>query len=237
MLPFNIAGALRLALDKAKRTFPNMIMSLYEVRVEQTLAAAQNSYNFNMKDPGSQPADGTINFRLNDNDAFIPVAASLCLKKFTTANPGYFPEFTYPDGSYFTTSGQADALECVYNGLLSFQTGSTVRIDGIGTNLFRYAANSQYKLQTTSVPVTPFTTPNYSPGRVMPEYGPDYETRGFLDLMNYPIIDGSKQNIWKLSLGAGALTNVGADVNVSLLQVGVLVKGGGSSAKEWAWLD
>lgn len=239
MFPFNIQASLRQALEKARVKFPGMIMSLNQIRIEQTLAAAQNNYNFIMKDPGSQPADGSIQIRLNDNDAFVSVAAALCVRKFTTANPGYFPLMTYPDPSYFTggSNTQSDALECVYGGSLAFKTASTVRIDSIGTSVFRYAPNSQYKVPTSNVPVTPFTTPNYSPGRVWPEYGPNYEAKGFVDLVNYPIIDGSEQNVWSLQLGTGALTNVGTDVNVCLLQMGILIKGAGASAKRWQWLD
>jgi len=233
MLPTNVQSALRLALQKAQAKFPDMIMSLSVLRMETAIASTQNNYNFILKDPGQQPADGTIQYRLNDNDAFITVAVALNLKKFTTASPGEFPLFTHPDRSYFTTAGQAAALESVYNGSLQFKTASTVRIDSIATNAMRFAPNSQYKLNTSNVPVTPFTTPNYSPGIVNAEYGPTWEERGFVDIVNYPIIDGSEQNLWTLTLGTATLTAVGTDVNLTLFNAGILIKGGGASAKRW----
>ena len=236
----NISASLREAVLKARQNFGNAICSLNVLRIEQTISSVQNNYNFVMKDPGSVPADGSIQIRLNDNDGFIAVASALNLKKFTTASPGSFPLFTFPDPSYFVggTNTQADALESVYNGALTFKTASTVRIDSISTNVMRYAPDNQYKTPTSSAPVTPFTTPNYSPGRVMPSYGPDWERRGFVDLENYPVIDGSEQNVWNLQLGTATLTNVGTDVNMVLLIAGVLIKGAGASAKRWGdWLN
>lgn len=233
MLPTNIQSALRLALQKAQAKFPDMIMSIGTLRMETAIASTQNNYNFILKDPGQQPADGTIQQRLNDNDAFICVAVALNLKKFTTASPGEFPLFTMPDRSYFTAAGQAAALESVYNGSIQFKTASTVRIDGISTSTMRYAPNSQYKLANPGTPVTPFGLQSYSPGIVNAEYGPTWEKRGYVDIVNYPIIDGSEQNLWTLTLGTATLTAVGTDVNLTLFNAGILIKGGGASAKRW----
>lgn len=239
MLPSNLQAAARLALLRAKAQFgSSFIYSISALRMEQAISAAQNNYNFQVKDPGTVSADGTIQFRLNDNDAFIPVGIALGLKKFTTTSPGSYPIYTFPDPGYFSTASQAGALESVYNGTLLFKTGSTVRIDNIPTNLLRYAPENQYKVKPTGTAATSvvveYTIANDAP----PSFGPSLEEKGFLDLANYPILNGSEQNLWTLQLGLATTTAVGTDVNLVLQNYGILIKGAAAAAQKWnGWLQ
>src|SRR5690606_27266716 len=108
-------------------------------------------------------------------------------------------------------------LECLYQGKLSFKTGSIDRIEGLLTHHMKYVpSNGLVKLAAPQV------------GDEYPQYGATSEERGYHDLQPNIVIDGSKDNEFSLTLGQGVVTLIdgsvdGAGAAVTTRNVAVLL--------------
>lgn len=220
----------------------NFIITESSLRVEQVLASNQNQYGFDLYE-GSSTVDRPLEIKLNRNDLYFATHIALGLAKYDPSTSpkryGNYPIFTHPDTNYFNGTGgsalaEYQALETVYEGRLTFTTGSVTRFGPMASSNLKYIPN---RALLEGVAASTNTS------LVYPEFGPSLEGRGFRRLTPNLVIDGQETNIFTLSLGAGDITNIagetneaGASVdtrNVVILQVyGFRAIGAGKAAKE-----
>lgn len=97
-----------------------------------------------------------MDVQLSDNDAFVVTGIGLGLMKVAKTSgveqPGTFDVIHYPDPVRFQTSGEAAALENVYNALFDLKIENGSLIDNFPTGKFRMAPNQQQT--ATIVPET-----------------------------------------------------------------------------------
>lgn len=226
---------LRGAFDRASEIFPNFAISRQVLRMEQNLANNKSEYQFQLKQ-GNASTDPPLSVLLNDADAFVLVAMSIGIKKQDlTKNPQQIANFTvynYVNSLIFTgvPTGQAteaSSLECIYNGKLSFKTGSLERIRATDTREYKQAPD----IQTATI----------SPFGGFGDYG-----RAWVEQQPTLLIDGSQNNVFSLQLGAGDYTGIAGNytaagattntaLNVLVLEcLGLVIQNGAEQAKRFA---
>lgn len=226
---------LRGAFDRASEIFPNFAISRQVLRMEQSLANNKSEYQFQLKQ-GNASTDPPLSVLLNDSDAFVLVAMSIGIKKQDlTKSPqqiGNFTVYNYVNRAIFTgvPAGQAteaDSLECIYNGKLSFKTGSLERIRSTDTREYKQAPD----IQTATI----------SPFGGFGDYG-----RAWVEQQPTLLIDGSQNNVFSLQLGAGDYTGIAGNytsggattntaLNVLVLEcLGLVIQNGAEQAKRFA---
>lgn len=226
---------LRGAFDRASEIFPNFAISRQVLRMEQNLANNKSEYQFQLKQ-GNASTDPPLSVLLNDADAFVLVAMSIGIKKQDlTKNPQQIANFTvynYVNNLVFTgvPTGQATeaaSLECIYNGKLSFKTGSLERIRATDTREYKQAPD----IQTATI----------SPFGGFGDYG-----RAWVEQQPTLLIDGSQNNVFSLQLGAGDYTGIAGNytaagattntaLNVLVLEcLGLVIQNGAEQAKRFA---
>lgn len=137
------------ARKKVQSLSPELFPQSSYLRIDQTLTDGVGSYAFDpMRQNGQK---GTYGQLLNRNDLFLTYGVGLFLNYQLTANPG---------ASVLATSlsdlvakakvmGSTDTIpvdvQCIYNGALRLQTGTTVTFEALETSIFNVshqAANS-----------------------------------------------------------------------------------------------
>lgn len=225
---------LRATTVRAQSVFPKFVISRQVIRMEQSLAANKSEYKFQMKQ-GNNSVDPPLSVLLNDSDAFVLCAISLGIKKQdTTQSPawyGNYKVYNYVNALVFTGvpaahATEAQSLQCLYNGKLSFKTGSLERIRPTDTREFEQAPD----IQTTTI----------SPFGSFGDFG-----RAYVEQQPPSLIDGSQNNEFTLQLGAGdyfgitgVYTSGGAATNTALNVVvleclGLIIQNGAESAKRY----
>lgn len=226
---------LRATTERVSREFPKFVISRQVLRMEQLLSSNSGTYRFQMKQ-GNNSTDPPLSNLLNDSDAFVLCGLSLGIKKQdTTQTPpwyGTYKVYNYVNAAIFTGvpaahATEAAALQCIYNGKLSFRTGSLERIRPTDTREFEQAPD----IQTATI----------SPFGSFGDFG-----RAYVEQQPTFLIDGSQNNEFTLQLGAGdyfgitglytaagAATNTAANV-VVLEALGLIIQNGAESAKRFA---
>lgn len=226
---------LRGAYDRASNLFPDFVISRQVLRMEQSLANNKSAYSFQLKQ-GNASTDPPLSVLLNDSDAFVLCALAIGIKKQdTTKSPqqvGNFTVYNYVNTAVFTgvPAGQATeaaSLECIYNGKLSFRTGSLERIRPTDTREYKQAPD----IQTATI----------SPFGGFGDFG-----RAWVEQQPTLLIDGSQNNEFTLQLGAGDYTGIsgvytsgGAATNTALNVLvleclGLVIQNGAQAAKRFA---
>jgi len=180
-----------------------LILNPATLRLEAVLTASQNQYTFELRSSGN--SDGALERKLNQNDLFFMTDLALCIRQQDTSTTpeqqGNFPLFTYPDVENFpgVTAGvtEAESLETIYNGELSFYTKPVERISKLITNHFRYVPEKQVVPAPSGTTLIGQTVANLA------GYGPGFEERGFMRVNPNLILDGYDSNEITLTLGAG----------------------------------
>jgi len=229
---------LRSAFERAQAQFPKFVISRQVLRVEEPLAPNSSNYSFQLKQ-GNSSTDGPLENLLNDSDAFILLAVAIGIKKQdTTLTPpwyGNYQVFNYPPQAVFNGAPAARATEwqallTIWNGKLSFKTGSLERIKPSDTNeyLFAPAAADQAATVISS----------------RGQFG--YNSHGWVEQQGQLVLDGSQNNQFNLTLGSGDIlaidglyTSGGAATNtaknvVVLSCLGLNIANGAQSAKRFA---
>jgi hypothetical protein len=238
---------LRAAFDRARAKFPNFIVQRQELRIENLLQPNQNQYQFQLKQ-GNSTSDGPVNILLNDEDAFVLVATMLYVKKQnTTAVPNQYANsqpFTYPEPQVFvgTPAGQAQewqALFTIWNGRLSFKTGSLERIKPMDTLSHLYVPAAQV------IPADDGTLLTLANNTLAEFNGPNIENFAWVEQQPTLLVDGKQNNVFTLQLGSGDTTAIdgsyAADGDqdavprnvVGLRCLGLLIQNGASEAKRY----
>lgn len=205
----NINQLLRGAFERSRDKFPNFIIQRMEFRLELPLRTNQNSYSFTLKQ-GSATSDGPNSVLLNDQDAFVLLATRLYAMK---QNPSTTPvqynnsqRFTYPEPQVFVgaPAGQAteyQSLWTLWNGQLSFKTGSLERIKPIDTYSHLYIPQAQVIPNDDNF--NPLTAPSLAEFN-----GPNSQMFGYVEHQPTILLDGSQNNIFTVTLGSGDISGI-----------------------------
>lgn len=229
---------LRSAYDRAKLVFPEFVISRQVLRVEEPLANNKTNYSFQLKQ-GNSSTDGPLENLLNDSDAFVVCAVAIGIKKQdTTLTPpwyGNYQVYNYPPQATFVGAPASRAVEwqallTIWNGKLSFRTGSLERMKPTDTNEYLFAPPGADQAATV-----------ISNRR---QFGP--ETQGWVEQQPFLLLDGAQNNQFNLELGGGdilaidgAYTSGGAATatsrNILVLSVlGLNIANGAEAAKRFA---
>ena len=190
----------------------NPIITQTALRMHANLSANATQVNFNIKkgtdtdDPGER--------RLAQDNIFFLTHIGLAIQKYWVSGAslidgGNYPLYTYPDPNYFTgaaagnEASEADALNTVFDGMLTFNSAGVDRLKEILTSYFKYVPDSQYlKL------VAPQTADEHA------QYGPSLGERGLVEIHGNQIIMGNLENKATLVLGAGSKAIINGSATV-----------------------
>lgn len=225
---------LRGAVERTQALFPKFVISRQVLRMEQSLASNKSEYKFQMKQ-GNNSVDPPLSVLLNDSDAFVLCGISIGIKKQDTSKTpqwiGNYTVYNYVNSAIFVgvPAGQAteaQSLECIYNGKLSFRTGSLERIRPTDTREYKMAPD----IQTATI----------SPFGGFGDFG-----RAYVEQQPTLLVDGSQNNEFTLQLGAGDYTGISGvytsggaatatALNVVVLEcLGLIVQNGAQAAKRF----
>ena len=229
---------LRDTFERVKQQFPKFVVSRQVLRVEELLQPQKSSYDFQLKQ-GNTSTDGPLENLLNDSDAFVMTHIAIGIKKQdTTLSPpwlGNYQVYNYPPQAVFVGAPASSAVEwqallCIWNGKLTFRTGSLERIKATDTNEYLFAPAGADQAATV-----------ISSRRAFGD-----QSQGWVEQQATLLLDGSQNNQFTLQLGAGNITAIdgswtsgGAQTatsrNVVVLSVlGLNIANGAEAAKRFA---
>jgi len=162
------------------------------VIVSQPLTTSANSIDF---DPWKSPSglNNPDEVKLDKNSWLYTTGIGLWVAQYNPTTGDYnYPLFSYVDTNYFVKAGEALALGKVYKGLLSFNSGSSNRLQDLSTTKFLHAPQTQTFVPTAGVAVNPMFNNATAVAEIQP----------------HQVIDGSGDNTFTLKLGAGVITNI-----------------------------
>lgn len=250
---------LRSTFERVQPKFQNFMMQTGVLRREIPLASTQNTYKISLKSgEGNDPngASGGEVF-LDQNDAFVLCALAIGIKKqdtsLATKRYGNYQVYTYPDPQTFvgapaSNAEEWEALLTIWNGTLSFRTNTLQRIKAISSEIFLYVPPTQVTdpIATSNTASAAYAGNGQTNPRLAQYGGWDWESQGFKELQPTLLLDGSENNQFELTLGAGntvaldgSWTSGGAQTattrNVLVVQaMGLLIPDGAKSAKEFS---
>lgn len=204
--------SLRGTFERARQVFPKFEISRQVLRVEELLSPNKSEYNFQLKQ-GNTSTDGPLENLLNDSDAFVLTHVAIGIKKqdITLTPPWYgnYQVYNYPPIATFVGAPAGKAIEwqsllTIWNGKLSFRTGSLERIKPTDTNEYLFAPPGAD--QATTV---------ISGRRAFGD-----QSQGWVEQQASLLLDGSQNNEFRLALGSGDITGID----------GSYVAGGGQTA-------
>lgn len=187
---------LRPAYERAQKLFPNSIISRQTLRIEEALNPMQSQYKFQTKQ-GNSSTDGPLENLLTDTDAFVLIGAALGVKKQDTSTTppryGNYQIFYFPDTDVFvgapaSQATEAQSLMTIYNGKLSFSTGSLQRIRETDTQDFLMVSQDRSTNDAYQV----------KGGFYIP----------YVAFQPTILIDGAQNNEFQLTLGSGDITGI-----------------------------
>lgn len=186
------------------------IISESTLRVEQVLAANRNNYTFDLYE-GSASTDRPLETKLNRNDLFFVTHLALLIGKMdeSTSPKQYanFPLFTHPDPNYFVGAPvgvpkEFQALEAVYNGVITFLTANVERFGPFLTSNLKVIPEAQFQIADGN-----------QVNNEYPQWGPTTAARGFHRVTPNLVVDGQQTNKFVLTLGSGNIAAIEGAVN------------------------
>ncbi len=189
----------------------NLQINQKTLRLEQALSSAKNQYSFDIRE--NKGSDRELEVKLNPNDLFFITHMAICIaQQDETTTPkryGNYPLHTFPDPQVFIGNDTANleewqALEGIYNGLISIKTSPVERFIDFPTFHFRYVP--ERGVQKQAAPQI-----NDEPA----QYGPGLDKRGFFALTPNLILDGYDNNSITLTLGGGDKTVIAGGIDDS----------------------
>jgi hypothetical protein len=157
-------------LQKAKAAYPNAIITEGFLRSDIPVSSTVSSLNFNFL--ASQPNSGATsltpkerNLRLKLSDAFLVTGWKLCIYKAGAASPTEAQqstpvEYSYPNASVFSGSGEAANFEALYNSVMNVTVNKTEYFSQYWANVFRRVNQAQAGAVTAAITgPTTYTTP------------------------------------------------------------------------------
>lgn len=174
------------------------------LRLEKLLVAGRESYKFDLY--SNTASDRPLESKLNRNDSFAITGFGLYITRQDTTNSlyGNFPLYTYPEEDVFLgvsapSRPEYEALQCLYNGKLSFRSDSSVRAQQIGTELMRYVPTTQTPSATTA----------------QPGFGGADGKGSIFDIEPVILVNGQQNNEVILELGSGDTTLIAGGINAA----------------------
>lgn len=243
------------AASKAKSKFSNFMLQTQVLRVEVPLSSTNNNYKLSLKQGSGVNPNGVSGEEvyLDQNDAFAMLAASVSIKKVNPSSTpnqyGNFQLFTYPDPQVFVGAPANRAIEYsallnIWNGQFAFRTNTLQRIKSMDMSTFLFVPPTQ--VINAQAAITDVAIGNGLTNQRLAEYGGwDWESKGFVEMAPYKIIDGSEQNQFEITLSQGDILAIdgsyaadgdqdAATRNYLVLRLlGILIPDGSKSAKQF----
>lgn len=208
-------GYLAIFVDYLKKQYgltsiSEMDLRPYNIRLLWDIKNNQTSYKLDPRGgyKGTNVNLATMELLLEDKKIFFASELRVASRKID-ANAQLGPVFTYPDILHHDDTGEAVALESLYNGVTTLVTDNVNRITALSNDGFRFVPN-RIKAETADA-VTAW-----------PNYGPSNEERGFISLAPTPILDSSKNNSIVVDLKGSTAAIEGAANKKNILQVDLL---------------
>lgn len=210
----NKNSLLRAAYERVAALFPDFICQRSELRMERALQNNVSAYTFQVKQ-GNNTTDGPNQILLNDEDAFVLVATQVYVMKqqlAPAAGPAQYnntQRFTYPDPQVFTGAPASraeewQALFTIWNGQLSFNTGSLQRIKPI--DLYSHLYVPQAQVINPEAAIEDVAIGNGRTNPSLAEFGGfAMENYAWVEHQPTPIFDGKQNNSFTIGLGSGDL--------------------------------
>lgn len=198
-----------------KKEFP--LVSFSEMRLQHALTNSTNLMKISLRE--NTGSDDKMELKLEISEFFIPLYVAMYLQKYdpTDQEDRHSSQtlFPYVDENFFTGAGEAAALKSVFQGQISFKTGGTHFIEKILTSNFEQRPQSQY-----------LTGAQSGGAIVQPESTGGFETKGFYNIHNDFILDGSQNNEIHIELGQEDISAInGPDADTLKNRLVVIVKG------------
>ncbi|MCL6528423.1 MAG: hypothetical protein K6T57_16325 [Thermaceae bacterium] len=141
--------ALRSIYEKAKEIFAQQgvdasraILTQSKLRAERQLNTSTNQYTFSFLQQDGVPSFAT-EVKLNQAYAALVYGLGFFLAEPASASDTAFPLYTFPDPGVFTGTGEADALEQVYNGSINLKIGGQDILVNHPMEIFRTVPQTQ----------------------------------------------------------------------------------------------
>ncbi len=121
----------------------------HQLRILLPLSTSAKTYTFKLGDKDATPGVSPVGIesRLKTSSVFFGNLFALGIFKVpvvsSVQNLGNGKFVTYPDKNMFTVTGEAVALETVYNGFLTLKTDQDIRLDRLPTHVFRQVPRTQ----------------------------------------------------------------------------------------------
>ncbi|MGZ8505727.1 MAG: hypothetical protein ACXWW0_00140 [Bacteroidia bacterium] len=213
--------AIREVLRKCKAAYPSATITEHTLR---TLTLVENSKNnFELKFHKGTDTPKAIERRLDENDVFIGVGIGMFLRAVTSSVFSTSRRQTYPNPEVFVTDSTNfinPHLNALYNGWITFKSGSVVNFEGIDTQQFMYVPEAQQGATTAAYTGTAFEIADsgYSAGA------------GYKQLTGFIVLRGNGSNTFELVINPDttlkiANTNTNVSNYIECEMRGVLVKG------------
>jgi hypothetical protein len=189
------------------------------LRLEQPLVVGKTTFNFPIlvNQAGSNAAGVyPTEQRLNLQDSFIASQLGIFISNPASAADGAFKLRTYPNKSFFSTSGLAAALETIYNGILTVAVNNKTLIPAWDIARHRLVPQTQEGVGVTAETVFPVDQL-------------DGSTDAFFPLEPNIILIGNKNSVVTMSLPA-PLAVADATTRISLVFRGLLAQNSSSLA-------
>jgi len=173
------------------------------IRLEKVLTATNVAETFTLGNGASSGNKRPLEQYLSQNDIFVCSKMGVFVQKVVTnldGNNGNSVNYPYPDKSVFndptvgTSQAEIDALEAVYNGIISMKSDTYEVIDNLSLQEFRTPPQTQNAATTQA-----------SLGLV---------NEGFVPLHLVPVFEGKKRNELRFQPAQGAdVALIGGKIN------------------------
>lgn len=169
-----------------------------QLQFAQPLSASVPTTTFQSQ-KGTNNTDRPDEVRLDRNDVFFGFGLIGGIQRAdlsSTATPlyGNSPFFTYADENFFAASGEAAALETLYNGRLHVGVGNVKILENVATKLFKKVPDSYYVAAAGGIK------------QIFP--GVDVDN-SFYDLVKPLVMFGDQTYTFEWTRGTGTATAIG----------------------------
>lgn len=178
------------------------------LRVGQVLSPNKQRYVFDFRE--TKKSDRGDNITLNLNDLFLGIFHRVVVvRQDADGNTGNGQPFPYADPNYFVgASGgvtEAECLETLFNGKLSFETDQVIRLNEFPIDQLRTIPEKQTFIGGGALTDQVATE--------LPQYGPSPEARGWSPLLVRPFLDGGQNNNATIVLAEGERSLIAGGVS------------------------
>jgi hypothetical protein len=123
----------------------NAVLTMSDIILEQALSTTLTQYTFPVLSNDNGPSGTRFNTeqRLQQQDVFIASSWGVFLEEPTSASDASYILHTYPNPVAFSTTGEAAALEVIYNSYCKIAVNNTVILPYWSLSRHRYVPQTQ----------------------------------------------------------------------------------------------